>query len=109
MLGVYRKKPVVVQAMQLTDDDSIREAMEWADAQVPPPDYRGEGVIAISTLEGVMIGQVGDYIIKGVKGEFYPCKADIFEATYEPFMQPSVIDQADAVRDAGGVVLTVDD
>ena len=47
----------------------------------PTPDsYKG---IYIQTLEGTMLASVGDYIIKGVKGEFYPCKPDIFEATYE--------------------------
>lgn len=44
------------------------------------------GEIDLSTLEGTMRANLGDWIIKGVKGEFYPCKPDIFEATYEPFI-----------------------
>lgn len=78
----YRKKPVVVEAVQITD--------EWFDAPHPNP-LHPVGVeivpqmrsVHISTLEGVMIGNVGDFIITGVKGERYPCKPDIFEATYE--------------------------
>lgn len=58
----------------------------WSDAQV------GEsflGGLEILTLEGKMTADVGDWIIRGVKGEFYPCKPDIFEATYEPAEEPS--------------------
>ena len=72
----YRKKPVVVEAVQLTEEN-FNEAEEWCDG-CPVTD----GVL-IFTLEGDMRASIGDYIIKGVKGEFYPCKPDIFEATYE--------------------------
>lgn len=82
----YRKKPVVIQAFQLpkTGDDDVGPFLEWADS-VGFADYESdhdEG-IAIHTLEGVMRADPGDYVIRGVKGEFYPCKPDIFEATYE--------------------------
>jgi len=46
--------------------------------------YPKEGIIKIHTLEGVMTANIGDYIVKGIKGEFYPCKPDIFAETYEP-------------------------
>lgn len=64
----YRKKPVIIEAIQFEDNPYLK----------------------IETLEGIMKASVGDYIIKGVNGEFYPCKPDIFEKTYE-----RVIDEAD--------------
>jgi hypothetical protein len=89
MIMYYRKKPVVIEAKQLikTDDihDNIAEIIYWA------KDYGvniwGESIpevyLVIPTLEGPMIARNFDYIIKGVKDEFYPCKPEIFEATYE--------------------------
>ena len=77
----FRKRPVVVEAMLydgdfelgfLGDNDKVRSAGD------------GTGACEIVTLEGVMRADLGDYIIHGVKGEFYPCKPDIFELTYEP-------------------------
>lgn len=81
----YRKKPVEVEAFQLGFD----QTPEWfketsgADREVRFCTYKGVHCCEIETLEGVMTAYVGDYIIKGVQGELYPCKADIFEATYE--------------------------
>lgn len=83
----YRKKPVVIDAVELTRDNS-REVAEWCEGTVgtfvDPKDYRetARGVI-IGTLEGEMRALPGDYVIRGVQGEFYPCKPDIFAATYE--------------------------
>lgn len=82
----FRKKPVVIDAMEFTATPINIMALSGF---MPSPlniDYakRDEPVVKITTLEGVMTAQVGDWIIKGVKGEFYPCKPDIFEATYEP-------------------------
>lgn len=77
----FRKKPVVIDAFQWTID----EVPLWWKA--PGLDVQVEtatGVAIIPTLEGRMRANPGDYIIKGVKGEIYPCKPDIFEATYEP-------------------------
>ena len=81
----YRKKPVVVEAVQFTDaEESILKLSElgldpvridYADTDSP--------ILKIETLEGLMIAAKGDYIIKGVQGEFYPCKPDIFAETYE--------------------------
>ena len=75
----YRKKPVVVEAMQLTDSNEIKvtEFMGLYEGKLT-----ADG-IEIETLEGTMKASIGDYIIKGVQGEFYPCKPDIFEQTYE--------------------------
>ncbi|MDQ0270742.1 hypothetical protein [Cytobacillus purgationiresistens] len=81
----YRKKPVEVEAIQFTDDaDSITQISDFAD-NVLVVRYSNSDTteLVIDTLEGLMSAQVGDYIIRGVAGEFYPCKPDIFEQTYE--------------------------
>ncbi|KUP22405.1 hypothetical protein AWJ19_27695 [Paenibacillus sp. DMB5] len=75
----YRKKPVVIEAWQNADDTGWPDWLDDADAGREPG-----GVILINTLEGVMRADLGDWIIRGIKGEVYPCKPDIFEATYEP-------------------------
>jgi sulfite reductase beta subunit-like hemoprotein len=79
MIKTYRKLPVVIHAIRLTAENGYRvvgfvgsSAREVAN-----------GMIKITTLEGVMIANIGDYIIRGVAGEFYPCKTEIFRATYE--------------------------
>ena len=82
MIGNYRKKPVVVQAIQFFSggfDYNADEAMKFCRQLY----LDAEGPWRIRTLEGNMIVTSGDYIIKGVKGEFYPCKPDIFEQSYE--------------------------
>ena len=78
MLNKYRKKPVVIEAWQNSDENEFPVWLANVDVGREPG-----GVILINTLEGVMKAMPGDYIIKGVKGEVYPCKPDIFEATYE--------------------------
>ena len=80
----YRKKPVVIDAIQF-DGWNWRECYQFMSNEALwfTCDMRFEEKIEIITLEGVMTASVGDYIIKGVQGEFYPCKPDIFEATYE--------------------------
>ena len=78
-MAKYRKKPVVIEAIQFNGENQsdVAEFMgEMIRANFFPD-------ILIETLEGTMKANIGDYIIKGVKGEFYPCKPDIFEATYE--------------------------
>lgn len=81
MKNNYRKKPVIIQAIQY-DGDNYDEII-----------YNFPGIISglrddlridIKTLEGVMTAEIGDYIIRGIKGEFYPCKKDIFNLTYDP-------------------------
>ena len=88
----YRKKPVVVEAFQLTDDQEM-EAPAWftqavADEKVGINRSLRNGHISvygctIQTLEGRMHAKLGDYIIQGVNGELYPCKPEIFLKTYE--------------------------
>lgn len=79
----YRKKPVVIDAVQWSGNN-LNEILDFMkDKQ---PNYYEDDekkLLTIQTLEGNMIASDGDYIIKGVKGEFYPCKPDIFEQTYE--------------------------
>ena len=86
-MAKFRKKPVVIEAFQLQDPnkhtDAADELHEWADAHgFTKWESSADGVI-IETLEGHMLASPGDWIIKGVAGEFYPCKPDIFEATYD--------------------------
>ena len=83
-MAKYRKLPVVIDAVEWNGANHLitETFMKGSEAYVDYSEYK-LGVIKIPTLEGVMDARVGDYIIKGIKGEFYPCKPDIFEATYE--------------------------
>lgn len=90
----YIKKPVIVEAFQLNERGLVGEDWFW-DAvsrnDIITHDFgkwshHGPAWCEIKTLEGVMVAKTGDYIIRGVKGEIYPCKADIFEETYEAAM-----------------------
>lgn len=83
----FRKKPIIVEAVQLPYSTHWEwpEIAKWCGGSVVvkgPTDDRRQA-IAIPTLEGTMYASLGDWIIRGVKGEFYPCKPDIFEETYE--------------------------
>lgn len=78
----FKKKPVVIEAYQLTDENK-NQVFHWITCTAEPIYHDGSPAIKIQTLEGDMIARLGDYIIKGVDGEFYPCKPDIFEKTYE--------------------------
>lgn len=80
----YRKKPIVIEALQFKVGMDSEEMANFC------PDFNyssGEGEemigMSIETLEGEMEVSDGDYVIKGIKGEYYPCKPDIFEASYE--------------------------
>lgn len=75
----FRKKPVVIEAVKWTGANV--EDLELFG--VPLSQGRASGEIGICTLEGCMFASPQDWIICGIKGEFYPCKPDIFEATYE--------------------------
>lgn len=74
----YKKKPMVIEAIRFTTVDALKKAF---------PDIfvykKYKKKVVIQTLEGEMVISFGDYIIKGIKGEYYPCKPDIFEDTYE--------------------------
>lgn len=87
----FRKKPVVIEAMQWTPGDleSVGVMWAWLGLEHGQEFSHGGGLgskatFLISTLEGTMEAQPGDWVIRGIKGEFYPCKPDIFDATYEP-------------------------
>ena len=78
----FMKKPVVIEAQEFTVDN-MRDVATWCGGEWRYEDGdESKPYIAIHTLEGTMIADIGDWIIKGVKGEFYPCKPDIFELTY---------------------------
>ena len=99
----YRKKPVVIEARQLAgttaechavylwiEENTLGsfEPLAVLDGEKPAPESGvsidpADGALLIATLEGVMKANYGDWVIRGVAGEFYPCKLDIFEATYE--------------------------
>lgn len=80
-MAQFRKKPVVIEAIQF-DGKNTADIHEFCGESAREP--VGENHMEIVTLEGVMTARAGDWIIKGVNGEFYPCKPDIFEKTYEP-------------------------
>ena len=107
----FRKKPVVIDAKQASGTpESNREIIDWTRGSATPafmdtevrncsaehPDGFDYPVLKINTLEGTMTVAQGDWIIKGVKGEFYPCKPDIFAATYE---------EAEPTAMASGIVI----
>jgi len=91
-MAKYRKKPIVIDAVQWRGDnleeiiaftgwhESASSKWTWEQYEKIVND---EG-LKIFTLEGTMMAEIGDWIIKGIKGEVYPCKQDIFEMTYEP-------------------------
>lgn len=92
-MNKYRKKPVVIEAVQwngknqremfnfLTSTTGENMVTNGENFRISHNEV--DGGLIIKTLEGEHIASKGDYIIKGVKGEFYPCKPDIFEQTYE--------------------------
>lgn len=81
----FRKKPVVIDAWLFDGSwESARAFVEHNKAIRWGSRGTGGGFVSIETLEGTMIAEPGDYIIRGVKGEYYPCKPDIFAATYDP-------------------------
>jgi len=84
-MPLFRKRPVVIEAVQFTGGNTVEVVNFIGSGYRVMPDYRdaSKDVIFIVTLEGEMVATAGDWIIRGVQGEFYPCKPDIFEATYE--------------------------
>lgn len=80
----YRKKPIVIDAVLWDGSEGAWNAIQDMGCVPDQTSEQDTFDILITTLEGVMTAKKGDYIIKGIKGEFYPCKPDIFEATYEP-------------------------
>lgn len=91
LISKFTKRPVMIEAIQFADDaDTISNISAFINAEEPLVvgwDNAGKAYLKIQTLEGVMTATDGDWIIKGVQGEFYPCKPDIFEKTYSRFAQ----------------------
>lgn len=99
-MSKYRKKPVVIEAFQFTGtsgaSDNVQAVFDWMESlegdENGPSTVVGDGGetypnrdwLYIETLEGIHGATPGDWIIRGVQGEYYPCKPDIFDATYEP-------------------------
>ena len=89
-MALYRKLPVVISAVKVNEAlhnaaNNWKELPEWLrEAYDRGEVVFGAGEVFIQTLEGRMSGALGDWIIRGVKGELYPCKPEIFAATYEP-------------------------
>lgn len=81
-MPVYRKKPVEIEARLFKNTTDSSDIVSWILSHGQFAEFTGI-IILIRTLEGDMSASIGDYIIKGVAGEFYPCKPDIFAATYE--------------------------
>jgi hypothetical protein len=92
----FRKKPVVIEAVQWNGDTAAMFAFagdkacpgDWVNPD-NPADRKINELLGIQTIEGTMTANRGDWIIKGVKGEFYPCKPDIFETSYDPVVTGS--------------------
>lgn len=87
----FRKKPVVIEAVQFTDPGLYPVYAKFCGESIGALQNNQdmtEWRLQIVTLEGLMTASLGDWLIKGIKGEIYPCKADIFEATYEPVVEP---------------------
>jgi hypothetical protein len=97
-MSKFRKKPVVIEAIQwFPSDDDLPEGVSLDSFGRP----------YIETLEGRMFVSSGDWIIKGIKGEFYPCKADIFAATYEPVGNDDLVISVESWQ--GALIETIGD
>lgn len=87
--GMFRKKPVVIEAIRYMPHENCREVSGFLGQEHNESACREssrDATFEIHTLEGTMTCRRGDWIIRGVNGEYYPCKADIFEKTYETVM-----------------------
>lgn len=85
----YKKKPIIIEAFRWTGDQNQTEDPEWIIEAIKQGivQFKNSGTpdcfMTLVTPVGIMTASKGDYIIKGIKGEIYPCKLDLFEATYE--------------------------
>jgi hypothetical protein len=80
----FRKKPVVIDAVQYIGENCLTDIEPFVGQMIPQRERNGQTILLIPTLESPHEATPGDWIIRGVKGEYYPCKPDIFAATYEP-------------------------
>ena len=80
-----RKKPVEIEFMQFSDIDNVNDILLWGEGKIEHKVSNNFNMnyMYIETLEGTMTACLGDYIVKGVNGEYYPVKPEIFEKTYE--------------------------
>ncbi len=90
-MAKYRKKPVIINAIKFTGNyqEVFNWVSQWHDKDEGPRMWAAyeDTELIIDTLEGEMRANIGDFIVRGVKGEFYPCKPDIFEQTYEKVIE----------------------
>ncbi len=90
-MAKFRKRPVVIDATQLLQGHDLIEGLNYGypvDERNPPAEpHPLSGKYWVQTLEGPLVAQFGDWIITGVKGERYPCKPDVFAATYDPVIE----------------------
>ena len=82
MINKYKKLPVVIEAIQL-NKDTVKDVFKFMGIKYSDNLVGNNNSIYIHTLEGIMTASDSDFIIKGINGEFYPCKEDIFWKTYE--------------------------
>lgn len=109
MIKTYRKKPVKVEAIQWMGDNRP-EVLDFCntDGKLRASITGVTNIVVVRTLEGNMEARIGDYIIKGVKGEYYPCKPDIFRETYEEvsetirYPKAGVVDKPEILYDSDG-------
>jgi hypothetical protein len=87
----YRNRPVVIDAWRFSGNGEFGDRPQWLADAITDGTCRFTSPVTmdIKTLEGTMVGRAGDWIIRGVKGELYPCKPDIFNATYEAVELPT--------------------
>lgn len=104
----YRKQPVVVSAIELTQYGDFVRAVRWikdngGDAVFSPKMREDDtDYLIIETLEGNVEAGVGWFVIQGVQGEFYPCRGDIFRETYEPVEEPEIVTMTNSGLYVGG-------
>ena len=86
-MPLFRKRPVVIEAMRFTEETK-NQVFNWITCtKAPSFDTWGRPTLQIQTPEGDKVASLGDYVIRGVQGEFYPCKDAIFQATYEAVIE----------------------
>lgn len=86
----YRQRPVVIEAVKWDGRPSTIFPLAPFENAAKEPEVLEDGSLSITTLQGVMVAEVGDWVIKGVEGEIYPCKDSVFLRTYEPVKSKEV-------------------
>lgn len=103
-MGQFKKKPVIIEAMRLplTNEDPPGELFQWLDDNSKDLEWESgrDETLIIHTMEGSMTARPGDWIIRGVRGELYPCKPDIFEETYASLEEINRHEEVEELRAA---------